>query len=101
MEQRNIQAALRTCGFEAREDCDFVVETEFGDWRSFPSVDSDVFVTLGACLVVTRCKVTAIQMLNLSVLKFWVEDKYRMKERITSKIFEQEREEYFRYIRRS
>ena len=57
-------------------------------------VNSDVFAALGDRLATAGCRVTATRMLNLSVLKFWVEDKYRMKEHISSKIFKRERNEY-------
>ena len=95
MERRDIKAALRIFGFKTREYCDFVVETEFGTWRSFASVDSNIFATLGACLAFVGYNGTATQILNLSVLKFWVEDKYRMKENFTFNDFRQEIEQFF------
>ena len=87
MDQRDIQSALRTCGFKESEERDFIVDTEFGDWNSFALVNSDVFAAIGDRLAAAGYRVTTTQMLNLSVLKFWVEDKYRMKEHIAFKIF--------------
>ena len=91
MERRHIKAALRICGFESSECRDFIVETEFDSWRSF----TNSFTTLGGRLATAGYNITAAQTLNLSVLKFWVEDKYRMKERITAKDFQEEIIEYF------
>ena len=95
MERRHIKASLLICGFESRECRDFIVDTEFSTWRSFVSVYSHVIATLGARLAAAGFVVTATQMLNLSVLKFWVEDKYRMKENFTSNDFKQEIQQYF------
>ena len=96
MERRHIKASLIICGFESRECRDFIVDTEFSTWRSFVSVYSHVIATLGARLAAAGFVVTATQMLNLSVLKFWVEDKYRMKENwIDSRDFEREIQQYF------
>ena len=95
MEQRQIRSALRTCGFEESEERDFIVDTEFGNWSSFALVNSDVFAAIGDRLAAAGYRVTTTEMLNLSVLKFWVEDKYWMKEHIAFNIFEREREEYF------
>ena len=95
MERQDIKAALHICGFKTLVHRDFIVETEFGIWRSFTSVDSNVFATFGARLAFAGYNVTATQILNLSVLKFWVEDKYRMKEDFTSNDFGQEIEQYF------
>ena len=91
MERRHIKAALRICGFELSECRDFIVETEFDSWRSF----TNSLTTLGGRLATAGYSITAAQTLNLSVLKFWVEDKYRMKERITSKDFQEEIIQYF------
>ena len=95
MEQQQIRSVLRACGFTESEEQDFILDTEFGDWNSSASVNSDVFAALGDRLATAGCRVTATQMLNLSVLKFWVEDKYMMKEHISSTIFRRERNEYF------
>ena len=95
MVRRFIKASLLTCGFESRECRDFIVDTEFGTWRSSPSVDSNFFATLGDRLAFAGFNITATQTLNLSVLKFWVEDKYRMKENFTSNDFKQEINQYF------
>ena len=95
MERQDIKAALHICGFKTLVHRDFIVETEFGIWRSFTSVDSNVFATFGARLAFAGYNVTATQILNLSVLKFWVEDKYRMKENFTFNDFRQEIEQFF------
>ena len=94
MERRHIKAALRICGFETRECRDFIVETEFGTWRSFSSVDSNFFAALGDRLEFAGFNITATQTLNLSVLKVWVEDKYRMKEHKDATVFRQEKDKY-------
>ena len=96
MERRQIRSALRACGFTKREEQDFIVDTEFGDWISFSSVNSGVFAALGNRLAIAGCRVTATGMHNLSVLKFWAEDKYRMKEHKDATIFRRERNEYLR-----
>ena len=59
MEQRQIRSALRTYGFEESEEHDFIVDTEFGDWMSFASVNSDVFAALGDRLAAAGYRVTA------------------------------------------
>ena len=59
MDQRDIQATLRTCSIEAREDRDFIVETVFGDSSSFALVNLDVFAALKDCLAVAGCRVPA------------------------------------------
>ena len=94
MERRQIRSALRACGFTKSEEQNFIVDTEFGDWISFALVNSDVFAALGNRLTTAGCKVTATRMHNLSVLKFWVEDKYRMKEHKDATVFRREKDEY-------
>ena len=94
-ERQDIKTALLICGFEVHELCDFIIDTEFGTWRSFTFVDSNVFATLGARLAFEGFNITATQTISLSILKFWVEDKYRMKENFTSTDFEQEIKQYF------
>ena len=94
MERQQIRSALCACGFTKSEEQDFIVDTEFGNWNSFALVNSDVFAAFGNCLATAGCRVTATRMLNLSVLKFWVEDKYRMKEHKDSTIFRRGRNEY-------
>ena len=59
MDRLEIRAALRTCGFEAREERDFIIDTEFGDWSSFALVNLDIFAALGDRLAATGCRVTA------------------------------------------
>ena len=95
MERQFIKASLLTCRFKSRECRDFIVDTEFGTWGSFYSVDSNVFATLRGRLAAAGFDITATQMLNLSVLKFYVEDKHRMKENFTSEDFKQEIQQYF------
>ena len=95
MERRFIKASLLTCGFKDPDCRDFIVGTEFGTWRSFYSVDPNVFATLRGRLAGAGFDCTAIQMLNLSVLKFYVEDKHRMKEYFTSNDFKREIQQYF------
>ena len=70
MERRDIKAALLICGFETHKHRDFIVETEFGTWRSFTPFDSNIFATLGARLAFAGFNITAAQILNLSGLKF-------------------------------
>ena len=94
MERRQIRSALHACGFTKKEERDYIVDTEFGDWISFASVNSDVFAALGNRLATAGCKVTPTRMYNLSVLKFWVEDKYRMKEHKDATVFRREKDDY-------
>ena len=95
MERQHIKAALRTCGFEPRQCREFLVNTEFGSWRSFSSVNTDFFDALGDRLKIAGFNITVRQTLNLSVLKFWVEDKHRMREGMTSRDFQEEITQYF------
>ena len=74
MERRFIKSSLLTCGFKDPDCLDFIVGTEFGTWRAFRSVDPNVFATLRGRLAGAGFDCTATQMLNLSVLKFYVED---------------------------
>ena len=98
MKQRDIKAAHFICGFERRRHCDFIVDTEFNSWESFTLVDSDAFVTLGQ---IADFDVSATQILCLSVRKFWIEDKYRMREPLSSIHFSRDIEQYFHYTRSS
>ena len=93
MEQRDIKAALFICGFQIRRHCDFIVDIEFSSWKSFTLVDSDAFATLGQF---ADFDISATQILRLSVLKFWIEDKYRMREPHSSIHFRRDIEQYFR-----
>ena len=94
MERQQIRSALCTCGFEESEERDFIVDTEFVDWGSFALVNLDVFAAIGDRLAAAGYRVATTQMLNLSVLKFWVEDKYRMKEHKDATVFRREKDKY-------
>ena len=87
MERRDIKAALFICGFERCRHHDFIADTEFNSWESFTLVDSDAFATLGEF---ADFNISATQILRLLVLKFWIEDKYRMKEPLSSIYFRQD-----------
>ena len=75
-----------------RRHCDFIVNTEFSTWKSFTLVDFNAFTTFGEF---TGFNISATRILCLSVLKFWIEGKYRMKETISSIHFGQDIEQYF------
>ena len=78
MEQRDIKEALKVCGFTDPTHCNFIVHTEnFSRWGSFILVNFDAFATLRAT---ATFDISATQLLRLSVLKFWIEDKIRMNE---------------------
>ena len=98
MERQDIKAVLFICGFERRRHRNFIVDTEFNSWESFTLVDSDAFATLGQ---IADFYVSATQILRLSVLKFWIEDKYRMREPLSSIHFSRDIEQYFHYTRSS
>ena len=94
MERQDIKAALFTCGFTERRHCDFIVDTEyFNCWEFFTLVDSNAFATLGQ---ITDFDVSATQLFRLSVLKFWIEDKYRMRKPHSSIHFRRDIDQYFR-----
>ena len=78
MERRDTKEALITCEFTERRHRDFIVDTEhFNHWESFTLVDFDALATLGQ---IADFDVSATQLFRLSVLKFWIEDKNRMRE---------------------
>ena len=73
MKRRDIKEALRTCGFADRTHRDFIVHTEsFNWWGSFTLVDFDALATLRTT---APFDISASQLLRLSVLKFWIEEK--------------------------
>ena len=93
MEQRDIKETLKTCGFTERRHCDFIINTEnFNRWESSTLVDFDVLATLGQ---ITDFDISATQLFRLSVPKFWIEDKNRMKEHQSSIHFKRDKDQYF------
>ena len=93
MEQRDIKEAPKTCGFTDCTHRDFIVHTENSNrWGSFTLVDFDALATLRTT---TTFDISASQLLRLSVLKFWIEDKNRMKEHHFASQFRQDIDEYF------
>ena len=78
MERQDIKEVLMTCGFTERRHRDFIVDTEhFNQWEFFTLVDFDVLATLGQ---IADFDISATQLFRLSILKFWIEDKNRMRE---------------------
>ena len=93
MEQQDIKEALKTCGFTERRHRDFIVDTEnFNRWESFTLVDFDALVTLKQT---ADFDISATQLFCLSVLKFWIEDKNRMREPHSSIHFRRDIDQYF------
>ena len=92
MKRRDIKEALKTCGFTDCTHRDFIVYREnFNWWGSFTLVDFDALATLRTT---TTFDSIASQLLRLSVLKRWIEDKNRMKERHLASQFRQDMDEY-------
>ena len=93
MERGDIKEALNTCGFIDPKHRNFIVHTEnFNYWGCYTLVDFDALVTLRAT---APFDISATQLLRLSVLKFWIEDKIRMNERHLASQFRQDIDQYF------